>query len=121
MTYLVAAIEHHARKLANAVTRAVVEKCSGFSSYEAGDHLQHVHADMLADAEAEYEVAEPYWGEPSRCPNAGRMCNCTGACLRPQTPAASAAGDSPPPDDGHSPVPPGGGRLTRGPRPGGLR
>lgn len=31
----------------------------------------------------------------------------------PKTPAASAAGDSPPPDDGHSPVPPGGGRLTR--------
>jgi hypothetical protein len=39
MTYLVAAIEHHARKLANAVTRAVAVKLSGYKDYEAGDYF----------------------------------------------------------------------------------
>jgi hypothetical protein len=41
-------------------------------------------ADALADKEAEDECSEPaaFWGEPSTCPNVGRMCNCTGACFR---------------------------------------
>lgn len=60
MSYLVASIEHHARVLANTVKRALAEKCSGLSDYEASDYLaEEPWADALADIEAEEEVAEP--------------------------------------------------------------
>lgn len=87
---LVAAIEHRARRLAQAVTRAVAEKCSGLSNYEAGDYLGDEQAISIAveetramraeraeraerwrqafvDADAEQEVAEPsYVDSPHR-------------------------------------------------------
>jgi hypothetical protein len=61
MSFLVAAIEHHARQFGRAVVRAIGEKCSGFSDYEAGDYYldSKAFAEMLAEREAEEEVAEP--------------------------------------------------------------
>lgn len=39
MSLLVARIEHTARRVSAWCLRAITERCSGFSNYEAGDYL----------------------------------------------------------------------------------
>jgi hypothetical protein len=102
MALLFAHLEHQIRRTANTVGRAITQRWYGFDNYEQGDYLA---ADALANREAEEEVAEPsvdlngliaeinrvtrsdgaWLAGPPRCPNAGQMCNCTGACLRSPT------------------------------------
>jgi hypothetical protein len=134
MTFLVASIEHHARVLANAVKRALVEKCSGFSDYEAADFYEGTvergktyrvrpgeltmfgriqdadgfwvdAAELQAECEAEQEVAEPTVGTQCRAPHPFACLLCRIGCTY-KTPTAGQRGENPAGDD--SPTSPAG-------------
>ena len=129
MTYLVAAIEHRARVLANTLARKLAEKCSGLSDYEASDYLAaepcigcgkpecgekcanaayYRAAEGLADAEAEQEVAEPRI-TADELDNLFRVQVPAAVHTLTQTPAAGQRGENPagvtPPTPAGSPDP----------------